>query len=99
MPTRVDGKVVYEDGITAYDCMLLDTSATGARIQTEPGTAVPASFYLINVRARMGHLVTKVWQTGDAVGIRFETNFAVDEALPQDLFHLYQYWLESAANG
>ncbi len=78
--------------------MILDTSKTGARIRLEEAADLPAQFYLINARAGRGYRALRAWQTNNEAGVHFEASFALDSSLPQELAHLYQYWLDCAAN-
>jgi hypothetical protein len=90
------GLVVPDAGHPGLDCTIRDVSDGGARIGFARTVALPAQFWLIEVRARMAHLAEIAWRNDLEAGLRFCDSFALSQiADPRHLF-LKQLWLKHA---
>lgn len=62
-------KIVYGDFRYTLDCVIRDSSETGARVRCANSSDAPANFYLFE-----GGLLLKsdvAWRRGDELGLRF----------------------------
>jgi hypothetical protein len=84
------GRIVYAEGRFSLPCTIRNISAGGLRIAFPSGTALPASFYLINARERMIYRVQIVWASDAEAGLRVEERFSAD-AIPSGLTYLNRF--------
>ena len=69
---RQGARMVRVDGTALGACMMIDVSATGARLTLETTDAVPNHFILLLSRDGQVHRECAVaWQSGSTVGVRF----------------------------
>lgn len=94
--TLMAGRIVSEDGVSYIDCTILDISPTGAQIRLGHRHAMPARFYLINVRDRTAHAAKAVWRDGERAGLCFDATYPLSGAGPEHLGHLRKHWLACA---
>ena len=84
------------DGQTSFDCVIKDLSAAGAKL-TIPKSAKPAGlFFFINVRDRLAHRASIVWQSENSIGLRYHDTLSLSTGLDPSLHFLNRLWLQRA---
>jgi hypothetical protein len=66
------GVILNRDGSVSSRCVMLDVSATGARLRIQTTSAVPDEFTLVLSKGgRVRRRCQIVWRREDIMGIRF----------------------------
>ncbi len=81
-------KFVFPDRRTRLNCIVLNLSEGGVKIQVDPTTQLPKEFYLLFERGKSQRLCRTVWRIGGDIGAEFISSFSAN---PDD-----QTWLFSA---
>jgi hypothetical protein len=69
---RQGARIVAVDGSALGACMMVDVSATGARLVLETSDLLPDRlFLLLSHNGNLRRLCSVVWQTGATAGIQF----------------------------
>jgi hypothetical protein len=69
---RQPGAILNSDGSVASPCLMLDVSATGARLRLDRTSELPNEFILLLTKdGRVRRRCQIVWRSADIVGIRF----------------------------
>lgn len=66
------GRIVINDGFSAYKCMVRNLSETGARLKVESIVGIPDSFQLVMDDGRK-YACTTVWKTAVELGVKFDS--------------------------
>jgi len=104
------GKVVWEEGAHILDCIILDVSATGARIKLSQGKTIPETTFLLDMSNRMAHEAVLVSQRDNSFGMKFLRSYKLaeigsmrrlrsqdaDTMVAPELRYLKRIWLEAA---
>ena len=102
------GKVVWDQGAHIVDCIILDVSATGARIKLSQGKAMPEAAFLLDMTNRMAHEATVASQRDGGLGLKFVKSYKlaeigsvrrlrdVETMVAPELRYLKRIWLEAA---
>jgi PilZ domain-containing protein len=70
--TLLAGVLSYGPGISTVDCKIMDVSETGARVQVEPGSILPADVFLVHLRDYTAYDAKVVWRRGKGnLGLQF----------------------------
>jgi hypothetical protein len=88
------GKVVLANTHFSSDCTIRDLSPTGARIRVNPDTISIDPYHLIVVKDGVVHASTTAWQTGDEVGLEFDSTDSLSGDTPPHLRQLHRLWVE-----
>jgi hypothetical protein len=103
------GKVVWDQGAHIIDCIILDVSATGARIKLSQGkTMPPEAVFLLDMTNRMAHEAILASQRDGSFGMKFLKSYKlaeigsvrrvrdVETVVAPELRYLKRIWLEAA---
>jgi hypothetical protein len=64
--------IIIKDGVIVGKCVVVDVSATGAKLLSKVSSAVPHEFLLILSRdGRLRRQCLVVWRSEAAIGVRF----------------------------
>lgn len=63
--------ILTSDGRSPISCVVLDLSASGARLHIHNQDEVPDTFRLLLVATDEQHGCTVVWRAGEEMGVRF----------------------------
>lgn len=63
--------ILTSDGRSPISCVVLDLSASGARLHIHDQAEVPDEFRLLLVATGDEHPCTTVWRSGNEMGVRF----------------------------
>lgn len=74
--TLLWAKVVFPDRRTRVNCVVLNISEGGVKIQVDPTTQLPKEFYLLFERNKSQSLCRTVWRIGGDVGAKFISTFS-----------------------
>jgi hypothetical protein len=67
--------VVSDDGSILGKCLMLDVSATGAKLKLAAGGVAPPRFILVLSRdGQLRRQCSIVWQSGETLGVRFQAD-------------------------
>jgi hypothetical protein len=67
----LQGRIVFKDRTSPWQCEIQDVSATGARLTFNGQCPVPDEFELVIPRKRRENQVRVVWQKKNCCGVRF----------------------------
>jgi hypothetical protein len=67
------------------NCLIRDSSASGAQIRLSAGQTVADGSYLISLKRRAAFQLCPVWRRQYLVGVRFEGSHVLDNSLPDHL--------------
>jgi hypothetical protein len=71
-PVMVDGMVYAISGVRIAPCRLRNVSETGAQIELQRETVLPASFLLtLSVNGQVQRRCSLVWQFSTVAGVKF----------------------------
>jgi hypothetical protein len=104
------GKVVWDQGAHILDCIILDVSATGARITLRQGKKMPQTVFLLDMANRMAHEASIVSERNGGCGMKFLNSYRlaeigtmrrarghdVETPVAPELRYLKRIWLEAA---
>ena len=104
------GKVVWDEGAHIVDCIILDVSATGARIKLFQVKTMPESVFLLDMANRMAHEAAVVSERDGGFGIKFLSSYKLadigsmrrarandpEKMVAPELRYLKRIWLEAA---
>jgi hypothetical protein len=93
----MNGVIADISGKRLFDCTLVDISEDGARIRLPAKCQLPASYYLINVPARLAYQAVTVWRNSAQVGIRFANIIPVSGGNDPALVFLRRLWFQAVA--
>lgn len=66
-----EASILTGDGRSPISCVVLDLSASGARLHVHDQTEVPAAFHLLLIATGEQHACDVVWRTGEEMGVKF----------------------------
>lgn len=89
------GIIASTDGSKTLNCAIRDISDSGARLSVRDQN-VPAKFYLIHLRDRLGYDAKTVWKKGTEVGVEFESCFRLADIADASKQFLTKLWLAQA---
>lgn len=81
-PTYLRGRISFADRFAAVDCLVRNTSATGARLAIHNGAFVPDEFDLAIPRKSTEVRVRTRWRTAEAIGVEIADAPAADAPIP-----------------
>ncbi|NVO14121.1 MAG: PilZ domain-containing protein [Rhodoplanes sp.] len=84
-PAYLRGRISFADRFAAVDCLIRNTSATGARLAVHNGVFVPDEFDLAIPRKSTEVRVRARWRTVDAIGVEIADPPAADAPIPISL--------------
>lgn len=104
------GKVVWDEGAHIVDCIILDVSATGARIKLFQVKTMPERVFLLDMANRMAHEAVVVAERDGGFGIKFLNSYKLadigsmrrarandaEKMVAPELRYLKRIWLEAA---
>jgi hypothetical protein len=104
------GKIVWEGGAHIVDCIILDVSATGARIKLSQGKTIPEAVFLLDMSNRMAHEAVVASQRDNSFGMKFVKSYKLAEIgsmrrirsqdpetmVAPELRYLKRIWLDAA---
>ena len=104
------GKVIWQEGAHILDCIILDVSATGARIKLSQGKTIPEAVFLLDMSNRMAHEAVVVSQRDSGIGMKFQKSYKLadigsmrrlrsqdaETMVAPELRYLKRIWLEAA---
>ncbi len=70
-PLIGNGRVLLDDGRQVLDCVVWNTSSRGAQLKLPCVLPLPAAFWVAIGRQGAAIPVTRAWQKGLNVGVRF----------------------------
>jgi hypothetical protein len=76
--TFLAAKVSWDGGAFTFDCIMRDLSDTGARLRLPASRAVPAAFFLLEVRTGDIWEVQVAWRRYPEIGVTFLRNCSQD---------------------
>ena len=69
---RQSAWIILDGGFATRPCIVIDLSATGAKITVDDASTAPASFQMTFSRdARSGRQCKVIWRRGKTLGVRF----------------------------
>jgi len=73
--TYLRARAVCRPDDSPVECLVVDISPTGARLQFSDGSpnTLPDRFELLIVKTGERPMVQVAWRTGDQIGVQFET--------------------------
>ena len=71
-PAYWAGRINYNRNLSSLECVVRNTSPTGAKLLLPELTFVPGEFHLFIPKQRTEFLAKVVWRQRDALGVRFE---------------------------
>ena len=92
----LSGKVIWDEGVRSIDCIILDVSATGARITLKQNKAMPEKIFLLDMQNRMAHRAIVVSERSGGFGLKFEQSYKLADVTAPELRYLKRIWLEAA---
>jgi hypothetical protein len=90
------GVIASLDGKSSFDCVIKDLSTAGARLTIPRSAKLQQPFYFINVRDRVVHRASVVWQSENNIGLRFHATLSLSTGLDPSLHFLNRLWLQRA---
>ena len=77
---RLPARIVDGNGSDVCQCMIVNISATGAKLILESPTKVADSFCIIlSLNGKVRRNCEVAWRSGNAVGVRFGSSEAVEQ--------------------
>jgi hypothetical protein len=104
------GKIIWAEGAHILDCIILDVSATGARIKLRQAKTMPEAVFLLDMTNRMAHEAAVVSQRDGGFGMKFLNSYKLadigsmrraraqdaEKMVAPELRYLKRIWLEAA---
>src|SRR5579871_689289 len=82
--TLLAGKIVSDFGQSSIDCVVRRLSDRGATLKAESHLGIPQRFHLLIANEGSLRPAKLVWQSGNEVGVEFETSGEEPKAAPPE---------------
>jgi len=78
------GRIIYNNGLSTFDCVVRDISATGARLGLHHQHSLPDKFDLYVPLKERTYSVQVRWRADDDLGVMFLTGHEATMSPPED---------------
>jgi hypothetical protein len=89
--TLLPGKVVTADGANVFDCVIIDTSETGARIRVGEYGEISKKLFLVQPELRTAYQATVAWRRDDVLGLKLVRAYDLNGKTPAQIKPLRFY--------
>jgi hypothetical protein len=84
-PAYLGGRITFSKRFAVADCLVRNTSATGARLVLHNGAFIPDEFDLSIPHRQADYRVRARWRSIDAIGVEITTHAAAPAPVPLSL--------------
>jgi len=92
-PTNLRARVFYGQGMAHWaDCMIVDLSKGGARLQVSSIYPLPSRFVVLQLLGGMVYDVRVRWRRGDMTGVSFDAQTEIESSTEERLVIVQKAW-------